>query len=273
MWRRRARALLALTKPGITLANTLMVALGLAAGAPLEGAATALLLAGSAALIASSAVANMLFERGKDGRMRRTAHRPLPAGELGAPVALLWSAALGALGLWMIGQVSDAALLAGVIGWGAYVLLYTPLKPRSAWSMAAGALAGAMPPVIGALAADAPGAALALGLMLAAWQLPHVAALTLRHRTDYRASGLRLAALPDAALVMLARGGAMACCGSALLAATCFETGGLALPLAALPALIATLRSQQAPRWADRVFGHGFWLFLAAPLVVCAART
>jgi protoheme IX farnesyltransferase len=264
---------LALTKPGITLANTLMVALGLAAGVPLEGAATALLLVGSAALIASSAVANMLLERGRDARMRRTARRPLPSRELGAPVALLWSAALGALGVWIIGQVSAAALLAGVVGWGAYVLLYTPLKPRSAWSMAAGALAGAMPPVMGALAADAPGAALALGLMLAAWQLPHVAALTLRHRTDYRASGLRLAALPDVALVMLARGGAMVCCMSALLAATCFDIWGLALPLAALPALLAALRGEQAPRWAVKVFGHGFWLFLAAPLVVWAAWT
>jgi protoheme IX farnesyltransferase len=73
-----------------------------------------------------------------------------------------------------------------------YVLVYTPLKRRSAASLLVGAVAGAMPPLIGWTAAtgriDLPG--LLLFAVLFLWQVPHFLAITLLRRRDYARAGL-----------------------------------------------------------------------------------
>jgi len=73
-----------------------------------------------------------------------------------------------------------------------YVLLYTPMKRRTAAALLVGAVAGAMPPLIGWTAAtgriDLPGILLFAVLFL--WQVPHFLSITLVRRSEYARAGL-----------------------------------------------------------------------------------
>jgi protoheme IX farnesyltransferase len=121
--------------------------------------------------------------------MRRTAKRPLPAGRLKPAHALLFGVVisiLGALQLWL-----DANLLASVLAvltLLSYLLIYTPLKKRTAWCTFVGAFPGAMPPVIGWAAARGSLAADAwiLFAFVFFWQFPHLLSIAWLYRDDYR---------------------------------------------------------------------------------------
>jgi protoheme IX farnesyltransferase len=106
-------------------------------------------------------------------------------------------------------------LLAAAVG--SYIFIYTLwLKPRSPWSVFAGAVPGALPPLIGAAAVSGSVSALTLllGLVIFIWQLPHSWFLALHYGEEYREAGIptlpathgtrltkRLALLSSAALL------------------------------------------------------------------------
>ena len=75
-----------------------------------------------------------------------------------------------------------------------YLLLYTPLKQRSSACVFVGAFAGAMPPIIGSIAANGhlKWSALALFGIMFVWQVPHVYAIALIYRNDYARGGLKM---------------------------------------------------------------------------------
>jgi protoheme IX farnesyltransferase len=99
---------------------------------------------------------------------------------------------VGVSGLAVLVNLLAAA--AAAITLVSYVAVYTPLKRRSSHGVFVGAFAGAMPPVIGSIAAAGAleASALALFAMLFVWQVPHVYAIALMHRDDYEAGGLRM---------------------------------------------------------------------------------
>src|SRR5215470_7318273 len=110
---------------------------------------------GTGLIASGTAALNQWYERDADAKMRRTSHRPLPAGRLDARHALAFGAALALAGFAELAWLVN--LLSGVLGMAtlvSYLFLYTPLKQRSWLSTTVGAFPGAMPPLIGYSAAS-----------------------------------------------------------------------------------------------------------------------
>jgi heme o synthase len=146
-------------------------------------------------LVAGAAAAfNCLVEKGIDAKMRRTAWRPTAKGELSDWQTLLFSAALCALGSWLlwawVNPLTMWLTLGTFIG---YAVIYTViLKPLTPQNIVIGGASGAMPPVLGwaALRGDVGPEALILFLIIFLWTPPHFWALALYRVEDYRKSGL-----------------------------------------------------------------------------------
>jgi len=162
-------------------------------------------LAGTALVAGGANALNEWWERDQDALMHRTRSRPLPSGRV-QPRAACWFG----LVLVAVGVVALAAwahpLAAGLAAASAasYVLIYTPLKSRTALCTLVGAVPGALPPVIGwAAARGALGLeAWALFLLLFVWQLPHFLAIAVLYRDDYARGGMRMLPVtePDGAM-------------------------------------------------------------------------
>jgi protoheme IX farnesyltransferase len=187
----------ALTKPRL---NFLVVATALAGYFLAPGG-----LAGRAAfwpfavavylLAASAAVLNMWLERDVDSRMRRTRERPLPAGRLSERQAFWTGQTLTALSLAaLLFAVNWLTAALGLLTWVSYLLIYTPMKRRSSLAILAGAVPGALPPVMGWTAAGGSldAAAGALFLLMFVWQVPHFLAIAALYGDDYKNAGLKV---------------------------------------------------------------------------------
>jgi protoheme IX farnesyltransferase len=145
-------------------------------------------LAGTALVVGAANALNQWMERVPDAAMQRTKHRPLPSGRL-SPAQAKW------FGVWLL--MSGLAILAVAVNplsamlaaaaAASYLLVYTPLKRRTALCTLAGAIPGALPPMIGwAAARNALDVhAWALGAILFLWQLPHFLAIAVLCRDDY----------------------------------------------------------------------------------------
>lgn len=188
----------ALTKPGILRSNLIAAFAGfwLASRWELDVLGLIVMLVGTGLVMAASCVFNNYFDREMDTKMARTKNRALPTGKL-APKTVLWYAfILGALGLTVLFAFSGPlAGLFGIIGMLVYVVVYTLwLKRTSTWSTSVGAISGAMPPVIGYVAASGKidlGAWMLFALLFL-WQPPHFWALGIRRTEEYRAAGFPL---------------------------------------------------------------------------------
>ena len=190
---------LALTKPRIVAMVLVTVAAGyvLAPPSALSGAARMLVLAhllvGTALVAAGTNALNQVWERDVDAHMRRTAGRPLPAGRLSVVEATVFAVGAGLLGVAYLGLLVNrltATLAAATLV--SYVLVYTPLKRRTALATLVGAVPGALPIVGGWTAAGGSLDARAwlLFALLFLWQLPHFLALGWIYRDDYARAGL-----------------------------------------------------------------------------------
>jgi protoheme IX farnesyltransferase len=192
---RLVRGYVELTKPRILL---LVLFTGLPvlwmAAAPPPGVLSAAILGGTALAAAAANTLNCYIERDRDALMERTRRRPLPAATLPAAHALSFGLALAALAivvLWGAGGAFTAAL--GVASILFYVFVYTVwLKPRTAWNAVVGGAAGAAAPLIADAAVN--GSVTAAGWLLFAiiffWQPPHVWAIALYRKDDYRRAGI-----------------------------------------------------------------------------------
>jgi protoheme IX farnesyltransferase len=150
---------------------------------------------------ASSCMFNQLLERDVDARMERTRRRPLVTGRVRARDVVFVAAALAVAGVLALAlRFNTLSALLALATLAAYALVYTPLKRFSSLNTAVGAIPGAMPPLIGFVAAaGAPsGWAWHLFAVLFMWQFPHFLAIAWLYRHDYARAGLKmLPALPD----------------------------------------------------------------------------
>ena len=148
---------------------------------------------GTALCAASAAAFNQLWEVKVDALMTRTADRPIVAGRMKKSAAFWIALALGSAGsVWLAlaANILSAVLAASTIV--IYVVLYTPLKRRTAWCTLVGAVSGAIPPVVGWAAAN-PHLSLGAWVLFAVlftWQMPHFLAIAWMHRDQYRGAGL-----------------------------------------------------------------------------------
>ena len=137
---------------------------------------------------------NMWYDADIDARMARTAARPIPAGRLARGEALAFGLTLAGFSVVVLGllvNVFAALLLAVTIGF--YVGVYTVwLKRLTPQNIVIGGAAGALPPVIGWVAATGTVAVepLLLFLIVFLWTPPHFWALSLYRAEDYARAGV-----------------------------------------------------------------------------------
>ncbi len=198
----RPADLLELAKARIVGLVLVTVAAGFYAASPgsVDGIVLLHTLFGTALVAAGTNALNQVVERDIDARMRRTRHRPLPAGRIDAGPATLGAWSAGALGVGYLtamanpttGILAAATLLS-------YVFLYTPLKRTTSLATLVGAVPGALPIVGGWTAAGGllGPEALVLFAIMFLWQLPHFLALAWLYRDDYARAGLPMLSVED----------------------------------------------------------------------------
>ena len=175
---------------GLLLASAGQVALA-QAGWTLLG--TALLAGGACAL-------NQYQDREADGRMERTRRRPVPSGRIPPTHALLFGIVLVFAGGGVLAvRVNLLTTLLGFLTAGLYVLVYSPLKRLTWLNTPLGAIAGAIPALMGWTAAvDRLGlGGWVLFAMVFLWQHVHFYTIAWVQRDDYRKAGYRMLPVVD----------------------------------------------------------------------------
>jgi heme o synthase len=193
----RIAAYFELTKPRITALILLVTVAGFwlgSRGAP-DGYRLLATVSGIAALAAGMFALNQYFERHLDALMSRTSDRPLPAGRLKPRNALVFGTTLCAAAVAFLAlkvNLPTGVVAAATIA--SYLFVYTPLKTKTPHCTLIGAFPGAVPPLVGWVAARGelgPGA-WALFAILFLWQFPHFHSIAWLYRDDYARAGIRL---------------------------------------------------------------------------------
>lgn len=144
---------------------------------------------------------NEIIEKDLDKLMTRTKDRPMPAGRMTTGQGLVMGLIMGMFGTWLLGKLNLETGLISVFSILLYAFAYTPLKRKSPIAVFVGAIPGALPPLIGYLAAmghvkhflpiDYEIAGI-LFLVQFVWQFPHFWAIAWVLDDDYKKAGFRL---------------------------------------------------------------------------------
>ena len=193
---RRAADFFELTKPRIVLMVLVTAFVGFYVGS--ERAVNYLellqMLLGTALAAGGTLALNQYLERDIDAMMMRTRRRPLPDGRV-QPGEALWFGSIvtlaGFVYLALAVNLQSAWVAASITA--TYLLLYTPMKQRSALCVPVGAVPGALPPVIGWVAArgSLDTDAWVLFAIMFLWQVPHTLAIARLYREDFAKAGIK----------------------------------------------------------------------------------
>ena len=146
---------------------------------------------------------NQVIEREHDKFMKRTAVRPLPLGNLSVTQAFIFSILLGTLGIFALNHINPQGSFFGLmsksgafglLSMALYVFAYTPLKRISPFAITAGAVPGAIPFLLGFVAAT-DDFGIAAGTLFAIqffWQYPHFIAIAWVQDTEYKKAGFKM---------------------------------------------------------------------------------
>lgn len=149
---------------------------------------------GGVLVVAASNAFNQIYEVEQDSQMNRTKNRPLPAGTL--TIAQAYTAAISALliGLFMLYSINVLSAFFGGISALLYAAVYTPLKARTSLAVFVGAFPGAIPYMLGWVAARND-FDIETGTLFAQqffWQFPHFWAIAWFSFEDYKKAGYNL---------------------------------------------------------------------------------
>lgn len=152
------------------------------------------LILGGFLIVGASNSFNQIWERDRDALMNRTRNRPLAARRMSVPEAAVISALALVAGLGLLYSINPLSAMFGAISVAIYVLIYTPLKARTPWAVFVGAFPGAIPFMLGWVAATndfdvEPGMLFALQFL---WQFPHFWAIGWVAYDDYARAGYYL---------------------------------------------------------------------------------
>ncbi|QAR32594.1 protoheme IX farnesyltransferase [Geovibrio thiophilus] len=146
-------------------------------------------------LAAGCSALNQWQERQEDSLMERTKDRPLPSGRMKPEEALMFAVILLAVAFTLIIRMKNIPLLAsGIAAVAVYNFLYTPMKKKTPFALMTGSVSGALPPVIGFLAAGGSPADMRIFVVagiLYIWQTPHFALLSFKYADDYAKAGFK----------------------------------------------------------------------------------
>jgi len=157
--------------------------------------ASILLLTFAGLCITGSANAiNQAVEKNTDARMKRTANRPVAAGRLTQKQAYIFAAVTGVVGVGLMLYFNIAAALLSAFSLFLYAFIYTPLKKINSIAVLVGAFPGAIPCLIGWIAATnefSAGGWILLAIQFI-WQFPHFWAIAWVAHADYTKVGFKL---------------------------------------------------------------------------------
>jgi protoheme IX farnesyltransferase len=152
------------------------------------------LIVGGFLVTAAANCFNEIIEKDLDKLMKRTCDRPIPAGRMTTGQGLVLGLGMGIAGTYLLGSLNLTTGLLSVFSIILYAFAYTPLKRKSPIAVFVGAIPGALPPLIGYVAAHERIDAIALILfgIQFMWQFPHFWAIAWVLDDDYKLAGFRL---------------------------------------------------------------------------------
>jgi len=153
-----------------------------------------LLCFGGYCMVGASNAYNQIIERDLDALMDRTKDRPIPAGRMSVTSAFIVASVLTIMGIAVLYVINPQTAMFGAISIFMYVSLYTPLKTRTPLSVFVGAFPGAIPFMLGWVAATndfgiEPGT---LFMIQFFWQFPHFWAIGWFLYDDYKKGGFNM---------------------------------------------------------------------------------
>ncbi|RDY58943.1 heme o synthase [Flagellimonas nanhaiensis] len=154
----------------------------------------ALLAFGGYCMVGASNAYNQIIEKDLDAIMKRTKNRPLPSGRMSVRTALTIAILMTLLGVVTLYILNPKTAMFGAISIFLYTSVYTPLKTKTPLSVFVGAIPGAIPFMLGWVAATndfgiEPGT---LFMVQFFWQFPHFWALGWMLDEDYRKGGFKM---------------------------------------------------------------------------------
>jgi len=137
---------------------------------------------------------NEVLEKDYDKLMKRTSNRPLPAGRMSVSEAVFAAGFMFVVGLFLLTLFNPLAAVLGSLAVVSYAFIYTPSKRFSTIAVAIGAVPGALPVLIGAVAYEGtitPLAMILFGIQFI-WQFPHFWSIGWLGFEDYKIAGYQL---------------------------------------------------------------------------------
>lgn len=150
-----------------------------------------LLALGGYFMVGASNAYNQIIEKDLDALMDRTKNRPIPAGRMTVQTAFIIATTFTILGIAILYYINPQTALFGAISIFLYTCVYTPLKTKTPLAVFVGAIPGAIPFMLGWVAATndfgiEPGTLFALQFF---WQFPHFWAIGWFLYNDYKKGG------------------------------------------------------------------------------------
>ena len=146
---------------------------------------------GGYCMVGASNAFNQVIEKDLDALMDRTKNRPVPAGRMSGTVGLIVASLLTIIGIILLYSINPKTAMFGAISIFLYTSVYTPLKTMTSLSVFVGAFPGAIPFMLGWVAATGEFGIEAGTLFLIQffWQFPHFWAIGWFLYDDYEKAG------------------------------------------------------------------------------------
>ncbi|MEY8019436.1 heme o synthase [Muriicola sp. SD30] len=159
-----------------------------------EWTSVLMLAVGGYCMVGASNAFNQVIEKDLDALMSRTKNRPVPSGRITPSAALTIAVIMTLLGIGILYFLNPKTAMFGAIAIFLYTSVYTPLKTITPLSVFVGAIPGAIPFMLGWVAATndfgiEPGT---LFMIQFFWQFPHFWALAWMLDEDYKKAGFKM---------------------------------------------------------------------------------
>ncbi|SOU86067.1 heme o synthase [Tenacibaculum dicentrarchi] len=184
-----------LTKVGLSISVVFTSITGYLLGAETIDYTVVLLLAfGGYLMVGASNAFNQVIEKDIDALMQRTKDRPLPAGRMSTAVALIIAIIFTIVGIGVLYVIDPKCALFGAVSIFLYTSAYTPLKAVTPLAVFVGAIPGAIPFMLGWVAATGHFGIEAgfLFMIQFFWQFPHFWAIGWLQFEEYNKAGLHM---------------------------------------------------------------------------------
>jgi protoheme IX farnesyltransferase len=167
----------------------------LASQGPIDLVKLAILSVAGFLVSGASITINQIIERDLDKLMSRTQNRPIPTGKVSVQEAGVFAVLTALLGLWLLLKFTNPlTTILSFVSLVAYSFIYTPLKRVGPVAVLVGAFPGALPPLLGWVAATGfigHEALILFGIQFI-WQFPHFWAIAWVADEDYKKAGFKL---------------------------------------------------------------------------------